>query len=282
MTGIFAYSTLSLIGCILLAASYRKTNKSLAFGVFFAMIGIYAIAEYFVFIWGKAYIYIPGMLRNEFLDNLLGSMISGVLCLPAMAVFIVSFSLNWGWVVAGAAWFCVVEELFRKWNIHVQVWWSTWYTFLSVMIFIKIAEFIYRKIDGAHRRFWTYGVLILTIEGIRILGAMMIYVIVVSRVYTIEWLNEVGLPSTAINLPISIVMAVIYATAIIYSKRRVWRMVAVAGIFAVDVYMKKMHYIQTVSGLDSVNYILVDMISVAIGSFFGRLYLSNEEMRSRR
>lgn len=271
MAGILAYSALSLFGLILLAVSYWKTRRPITFGVFLAMIGVHGIAEYPVFIWGKAYKYIPGILPNEF-DSLLGSIISGVLCLPAVAVFIAVLSLNWGWIVTSAAFFCVIEELFLELNIYEHAWWSTWYTFLAVIIFNWIAKFIYQKIDGNHSRIWSYGMLILTIEAVRILGAMTIYAFIESRVYKIEWLTKAGLPSTAVNLPISIIMAVIYATLIIYTKQSVWKVIAIASIFLADLWMKEMQYIQAVSGWDSVYYVAVDIIAVAMGSYFGRVY----------
>lgn len=271
MAGIFAYSALSLLGLILLAVSYFKTRSLKTIGVFLAMIGVYGLAEYPIFIWGKAYKYIPGILPNEF-DNLLGSIISGVLCLPAAAMFISALSLNWGWIVVAAAWFCAVEEAFLKLKIYEQNWWSTWFTFLSVMIFTWITKFIYQQLEERHSRIFSFGVLVLTLHGVRILGAMTIYAFIESRKYHIEWLTKIGLPSTAINAPISIIMAVIYAALMIYTKRSVWKVGAVASIFLVDLWMKKMQYVQTVSSWDSFYYVLADMITVVMGALFARLY----------
>jgi hypothetical protein len=88
----------------------------------------------------KAYRYLPGIMHDPILDNILGAYVSNFIIVPATAVTINAFSLSWSHSLGLAAIFSVIDWYFVKIGIYQHFWWKSVYTGIGLIILYAISK----------------------------------------------------------------------------------------------------------------------------------------------
>ncbi|MCR2805468.1 hypothetical protein [Paenibacillus soyae] len=119
-------------------------------------LGLGAIAGYFenvVCIWLESYEYYPHILKDPYLDIVLGTYLSQVYYVTSVALFITAFHLRFRWALVFAGMFVGIEYGFLALGIYKLNWWHPGYTFIGLLLFFWISNKWYRLIQIESSRF---------------------------------------------------------------------------------------------------------------------------------
>ncbi|MDQ0254012.1 hypothetical protein J2S74_001385 [Evansella vedderi] len=119
----------------------RKTLQSLL-----PNIGIAYLFEYFVLNLFHAYTYYPKFIRNKYLDNVFGAILSQAVFVPITATYLSLFKLGWRYKLFFTAYFFIVEHLFLRLKIYRHQWWDALYTSILLPVFFKISDIVIKSI----------------------------------------------------------------------------------------------------------------------------------------
>lgn len=126
--GIFAYTI------------YHKGSKK-TLRLFISNIGMAYVFEYFVLNIFQAYKYSPYIIKNRFLDNVFGAIMSQAIYVPISATFLTLFKLNWKWKLFFTVYLVMIERLFLLLNIYKNKWWKTLFTALLIPTYFYISDY---------------------------------------------------------------------------------------------------------------------------------------------
>lgn len=231
--GAWAYLLLFISGLAILGIVYWKVRSGRLFILYFTVAGTTLLFDYFVYLWGKAYVYKLGVLDNE-LDSHLGAMVNG-LVLPSFAVLFVVLRCRWYWSIPLALFFTLIELIFTKWGIFVTYWWIPWYTVAGLAIYFPIARlwWVHLKKKWIH-----FGTLLLSFYGIFIPLHFLLHAVIDLRTYHIEWLEQVHRGSSAITTVTGLVFAILLTFLSIVNSRNGWYFIIIVCYIAYDIVLK--------------------------------------------
>lgn len=109
--------------------------------------------EYVILVLFNSYVYHPGILKNPYFDNIMGSIFSNAIYIPSAAQFIAAFRLKLIWVVLITGIFLGIEWLFLALGIYKHFWWSTLYTAIGLPTFFLISRQWYILIRKTYNSF---------------------------------------------------------------------------------------------------------------------------------
>ncbi|MBU9721712.1 MULTISPECIES: hypothetical protein [Bacillaceae] len=138
-------SFISLLGVhvlLVLITLYKKKDRSGLLALLASNVGLAYLLEYFL-LYYSGYRYKPKILKHNYMDNVLGGVLSQFIYVPFTAVFITAFNIGWVGKTLFASYFVLVEELFVKLKIYKQKWWRTTYTGLLIPFFFYISDYWY-------------------------------------------------------------------------------------------------------------------------------------------
>jgi hypothetical protein len=140
---------------------YHSGNRSRTLAFYLTIVGLPLYFETMVLIFLDAYVYYPKIIYNSnidpFNDVLTGNLFSqfGV---ASSALLLTVFQKSFYWHVFVAFLYCVLEEFFKALGIYRQHWWETWMTFVGLLLFFKISNWMYIRLDrGLKPIYYRYG-----------------------------------------------------------------------------------------------------------------------------
>lgn len=137
---------------LLLIAFLRKREKSKTLLVLLTSNMSFAyLFEYFVLNLFHGYKYKPRILKVNFLDNVLGAILSQAFYIPLTAIFITAFDLKWKAKSLFILYFQMIELLFIKLKVYKVYWWKPIYTMLLLPIFFLISDKWYHYLQKGNR-----------------------------------------------------------------------------------------------------------------------------------
>ena len=137
----FPFIILFLIHTFLLGLTfYKNKNRKSIFVLLVSNMGFAYLLEYFVLNLFKAYTYKPKVLKNHFLDNIFGAVLSQAVFIPFTAVFLSIFKLGWPAKVFGSIYFSLIELLFLRLRIYQHSWWKTGYTLILLPLYFRLSD----------------------------------------------------------------------------------------------------------------------------------------------
>lgn len=118
----------------------KKRDKKGLFILLFSNVGFAYLFEYFVLNLFKGYKYKPKILKESYLDNIFGAILSQAIFVPFTSVFITAFQLGWKAKIAFGLYFACIERLFLKLRVFKNYWWKTTYTLVLIPIYFIISD----------------------------------------------------------------------------------------------------------------------------------------------
>ncbi|MBU9723554.1 MULTISPECIES: hypothetical protein [Bacillaceae] len=132
---------LSILHFLMLIYTFLKSQeKKKLFILLLSNIGKAYIFDYIIVGKLKAYKYKPNVLKNKYLDHILGVMFSQSFFVPITAVFITAFRFGWKVKLLFSLYFFAIEKLFLKLKIHQVYWWRTYYTFFFINFYFWLSD----------------------------------------------------------------------------------------------------------------------------------------------
>ena len=151
MQNIFWYIGLAIIGLgstaytIYMKRDIYKVSTLIVFYLYSA--GLTWICEFIVLGLFNSYSYKTGLVADIWAQNLLGHLILNTTLYPAAAIVTVTHSRRYAWISFFATIFTLVEYLFVNLGIYDQHWWRYYMTFITVVIFLSIANKWFSKMN---------------------------------------------------------------------------------------------------------------------------------------
>lgn len=125
----------------------HKENKRELFILLLSNIGMAYLFEYFILNLFHAYTYKPRVFKNNYLDNILGGVLSQAIFVPFTAVYLTAFHIGWKGKVLFSSYFALIEKIFVKMGIYKQNWWKTRYTWCLITVYFLISDDWYKHLQ---------------------------------------------------------------------------------------------------------------------------------------
>jgi hypothetical protein len=263
-TGIVCYGGLTAASVILVLTVYQKTKNKLIFLFHGGMAGFFVIVNYGIYVWGEAYVYKPGILASKF-DTQLGAMASDWFALPSMSVVLAVYRLGWKWGIGASAFFFAIEEWFIKLGIYEHVWWRSVYTFLALPLCFYFGNLWFRRLNGNHGRTLTFWTLFSILYATQIFLNIIIYGVMISRSYHVQWIAALGRDPSAINTLVSLLYAVVFSLILTFRARSFWIVCGFLILYCFDLLLKQWQIVQTHSVGDYLYIALAYLIPLFAG-----------------
>lgn len=143
----------------------KSARRQLNCAFYLTLAGLVFLVEVALLIIGGAYTYYPMILHNHpdpFNDNIAGNAFSQY-SLAATALLVAVFNLKYYWVLAFAALYGVIEELFLALGIYRHNWYQTWMTLLLVPALCGLAKYMYARAGRGLSPSFYYGYILLAL-----------------------------------------------------------------------------------------------------------------------
>ncbi|MEH7225633.1 hypothetical protein V7112_17630 [Bacillus sp. JJ1566] len=261
MLGVCAYLILFLIGLVILGIAFWKSKSFRIFILYFTVAGVTLLFDYFVYLWGKAYVYKIDLLHDE-LDSHLGAMVNG-LALPSFAALFVVMRCRWYWSIPLALFFTLIELIFSKWGIFKTYWWNPWYTVIGLFIYFPIARLWWIHVK---RKWIHFGTLLLSFYGIFIPLHFLLHAVLKMRTYHVEWIEHLHRGSSAITTITGLSFALVLAYLSIVHARKGWFVFVVICYIVYDIVLKY-------SGIVKAEHTVLDSVLSFFTFFLGYLFV---------
>ncbi|MCC3359200.1 hypothetical protein [Bacillus sp. REN16] len=231
--GEWAYLILFLIGLFILGIACWKSKSFEIIILYFTVAGVTLLFDYFIYLWGNAYVYQLNVLHHE-ADSHLGAMVNGLL-LPAFAALFVVMRRKWYWSIPLALFFTLIELIFSKWGIFKTNWWSPWYTVAGLFIYFPVARLWWNHLEKKSIHF---GTLLLSFYGIFIPLHFLLHAVLKMRTYHVEWIEQLHRGSSAITTFTGLIFAIVLAYLSISKARNGWFLFIAVSYIAYDMVLK--------------------------------------------
>ncbi|ADU29020.1 hypothetical protein [Evansella cellulosilytica] len=145
----YPYILLLIIHSCLLLYTFKKHAKTKGIlALLLSNMGFAFFFDYFVVSFFPGYTYRPKMIKNKYLDNVLGATLSQAVFVPFTAIFITAFRHGWLVKLLFACYFAVIEKIFTLIGIFKKGWWKTRYTFLLIPFYFYISDFRWKGLEN--------------------------------------------------------------------------------------------------------------------------------------
>ncbi|WP_078543780.1 hypothetical protein [Litchfieldia alkalitelluris] len=137
---------------IILFTLYKKKDEQRELSILlFINVGLAYIFEYIVFNVLRAYRYKPRVMKNKYIDNTFGALLSQAIIIPFTAVFLTAFKFGKKGKIFFSLYFLIVECIFVKLGVFTRHWWKTYLTPILVFLYFLISDYSYKKIKERNR-----------------------------------------------------------------------------------------------------------------------------------
>lgn len=238
---IWYFSLIILSTLLFVFAMWRKRDIKLVI-LFLSTIGLIYLVEYFVLILFNSYVYNPGILHNQYYDNIMGAVVSNAFAIPMTAVFITAFRLN---VIAKFAFVGAligVEAFFVYKGIYHHIWWDYLYTGIGIFITFIITQKWYRLIiNYPLKKSVEFITLFFSNIAIQITIAFILYGIMGFYSYSIDWFSNPNRNTVAFSTLYLFILSFVFAGLIVIRSSFKWMIVAFLMMSVIDFVLLKMH-----------------------------------------
>ncbi|QHW29733.1 hypothetical protein GZH47_02015 [Paenibacillus rhizovicinus] len=135
MPNYMPYLLLAAASLFILTGILIRERRFYVLVIHLSFAGMIYIFEVFNLVVFQAYEYSPGIVRDKYLDSMIGSTVSNFMTVPALALLIAYYQLRWKWIFAGAFTLGGVDLLFVHLQIYTHHWWSSSYTVITLLAF---------------------------------------------------------------------------------------------------------------------------------------------------
>lgn len=127
-------------------AFIKKSNqRKFTFAFYCTVAGITFSIEALICIFLKSYEYYPKIILNsQYNDTIMGNHFSQF-SISATLLLVAVYDLKFIWRVVAAAAYGLIEEAFLVLGVYKHYWYSTWFTFIGVIVLCFIVQKLYRK-----------------------------------------------------------------------------------------------------------------------------------------
>ncbi|SET78261.1 hypothetical protein SAMN05421676_10836 [Salinibacillus kushneri] len=125
---------------LLLFTFYKYNNKKQLIVLVLSCVGFACIFEFVNLNYLRAYQYKPRFLKNPYLDNIFGAILSQVIYIPFTAVFLSAFQAGWKLKFFFTAYFAFIELTFIYMKVYQHNWWKLIYTVILIPTFFKLSD----------------------------------------------------------------------------------------------------------------------------------------------
>ncbi|MEH7392961.1 hypothetical protein [Bacillus sp. JJ1474] len=95
----------------------------------------------------NSYDYYPHVFKENWPDDIFGSLISQGVIIPTVLMSIAAFRLRTKWIILIISLIALIEELFLRLRIYEHNWWRTWYTIILLLLASYIMKWWRRKLN---------------------------------------------------------------------------------------------------------------------------------------
>ncbi|MEH7332880.1 hypothetical protein V7161_09600 [Neobacillus drentensis] len=262
--GMWSYFTLLILTIFAVGSAYWKSRSPLIFILFFAVSGVTMFFDYLIYVWGKAYIYHPGIVNNRY-DTHLGAIVNGLI-LPAFALLYSARNGKWYWSIILAGFFAGVEWLFTKWGVYKPNWWKIGYTFSILIFYFPVIKVWWRRLTNAPGKWLTYGTLFSLCIAIYVQLNILLYGLLRTKTFHVEWIEQLNRDSAAVNSINAIIFSSILALIGMVNARQIWNFVMMAVFIVYYFVLKNTGIIQT-------NHLVFDFILSFLAFFIPLVFV---------
>ncbi|MFE8699594.1 hypothetical protein ACFYKX_03035 [Cytobacillus sp. FJAT-54145] len=162
---------------LLIAAFIRSNDRKRSFISLMSDIGFAYLFEYIVLNLFNAYKYKPKILRNNYLDNILGAILSQAIFVPFTSQFIRTFKLGWVGKLFFIVYFYLVEQYFIQTKVYSTLWWKSYFTSFFLPVFYNLSDYWKNHLEKGTR----FILFISLFLSILVTGVNILYVMAVVR-----------------------------------------------------------------------------------------------------
>ncbi|RXJ00257.1 hypothetical protein DS745_12035 [Anaerobacillus alkaliphilus] len=170
------YALLLIIHSVLLFYTfYKNKDRKRLFILLVSNIGLAYFFEYFVVNLFNGYSYKPGVFKNNYIDKIMGAILSQAIYVPFTALFITAFRLGWKYKLVTVIYFGVVEAFYVRLGIYTHMWWRTIYTVFLLPIYFFISDKWYEQLkkgNPAIQFFSLYHFIVVTCVNVLFIKAV--------------------------------------------------------------------------------------------------------------
>jgi hypothetical protein len=257
------YLVLLFISIVLFVLSWRKAKDKKIIIFYLCMAGFIYYFEFIILVLLKSYVYLPGIFKDPYFDNIFGANVSDGFIVPLAAVFIAIFKLGIGWIVGIIFCFLGIEDLFLALEVYKQFWWKTIYTGLFLPIQFVLGKWVWHFIRFHSKRLIVrFGALYFA--NVTIQATFLYYFSAVfhGMYYRVNWFNEPTRGHIAFAALFTFVTSLFFTTVIVTKARFNWKAVLIVCIAGLNVMLYKLG-ILNVSGYWTIAF----LSAVQVGYF---------------
>lgn len=140
-------------------------NRKFTFAFSFAVLGITYIIEVFLLLISNAYTYYPKIVKDEFMDAVLGNIFSQV-SVSSTAVLVSVLNLSNIWILVFSIIYFLIDVLFVHLGIYEHNWYMSIYTLIGFIPYCWIVKKWYERILSKPNKLIYYITLFLGVFSI--------------------------------------------------------------------------------------------------------------------
>lgn len=168
---------LSIVHLFFFVQFMRKKTNRLGTLLLLSNIGFAYLFEYIVLNLFQAYEYKPKVIKQNYLDNIFGAILSQAMFVPVMATFLTVCKKNWKWKFGVASFYYLIEKTFLRLNVYKINWWRPKYTWILIHVYFFISDVFYKRLVSKGKK----ALRIAHFLSIDVIGITVIYFSAVRR-----------------------------------------------------------------------------------------------------
>ncbi|OIJ10863.1 hypothetical protein BKP35_13070 [Anaerobacillus arseniciselenatis] len=119
---------------MLIYTFYKSSDKKKHLVLLLNFVGFAYIFDYIIVVFLNGYKYKPCFLKQNYLDNIFGAVLSQFFYVPVTALFITVMKFGWISKILFSLYFVLIERLFVNLRIYKNKWRRTHYTFSLILV----------------------------------------------------------------------------------------------------------------------------------------------------
>lgn len=127
---------------------YKNKDRKRLFLLLMSNVGLAYLFEYIVLNLFQAYRYRPKLLKQKYLDNIFGAVLSQAIIIPFTGVFITAQNLKWRAKLFFIFYFNIIEFFFISQKVYKVMWWKPIYTSIGLPVFFSISDYWYKGLKA--------------------------------------------------------------------------------------------------------------------------------------
>ena len=231
---------------IFILTLWRKRSTKLI-AVYVLIGGATYAFEYIVLVLLNSYVYSPGILGNQYFDNIMGAVVSDGFSVPMMATFVAAYQLKYIYMLGLIGLLAGNELLFLHLGIYKHYWWKEIYTVAGLLVAFSISKWWYKILQqplSSVTRFITLFFANLLLEA----SVVFILSIFNKFFYTVDWFQDPARGHVAFATIYVLVLSFLLAFLVTMRINWIWVSVALLSTIIPDVVLLKVGILSMSNG----------------------------------